>query len=76
MSTDRIKSLVAAAESQKKFRRWVSEQSTYIRQFLASSLIHIYALARLKVGFIKLPLKQARQGQRGLRRLCLLSGYN
>lgn len=67
MSTDRIKSLVAVVGSQKKFRRWVSEQSTYLQQFLASSLAYIYITAGLKVGFIKLPLKQAGQGQKGLK---------
>lgn len=36
----------------------MSEQSTYIKLFLASSLIHIYATSALKVGFMKLPLEE------------------
>jgi len=67
LTTDRIKNLVAIAGSWKKCRRCVSGQSTCNQLFLASALIHIYTTAGLKVGFIKPPLKQAGQGQRGLK---------
>lgn len=62
LSIDRIKNFMAIAGSQK-----VSEQSTYMKQFLASLLIHIYTTTRLKVGFIKLTLRWTRPGQRGLK---------
>lgn len=59
-SNDRTKRLLAVTRSQKKIGR-MSEQSTYIKLFLASSLIHIYATSALKVGFMKLPLEELAQ---------------
>lgn len=45
----------------------VSEQSTYMKQILANLLIRIYTTPRVKIGFIKLPLRWTRPGQRGLK---------